>query len=345
MKVFYSNFYKNLNLFLKNYDKNNIFILIDKNVDSLWYNTVIQRVKILKDSKKFIIEATEKAKSIENEILVWQFLSENKADRKSLIINIGGGITTDLGGFVAATFKRGCDFVNIPTTLLAMVDAAVGNKTGINFNGLKNEIGVFYFPKAVFIDVNFLRTLPQADFYDGYAEMLKYGFIYDKNLLNETYKLDLENIDFEKLTEIVKKNIKIKNYFIKTDKKDEKERHALNFGHTFAHGFEAFSTQNVRKITHGTAVAWGMAGELFLSHRKLGFDKNEFLKLHSFVKENYSKPDITCKNYEEIYKLLQHDKKNTSLEINFTLLSEIGKFHINQKASQSDIYKAMEYMF
>jgi 3-dehydroquinate synthase len=267
-----------------------------------------------------------------------------------------------LGGFAAATFKRGMNFINIPTTLLAAVDAAAGGKTGFNFCGLKNEIGVFAQPQAVIIDISFFETLDGRNLYSGFAEMLKYGYINSEKLLDETFKflsschcrLDAqfckkqEKPAFaemaEKLTELIYIDLEIKRHFLEIDCYDKKERKALNFGHSFGHGLEAFSHQTNFPLLHGEAVAWGMICELFLSHIVLNFNKKEVVRLYAFVKENYPKPAFCCNDLEKIYELMLHDKKNSSNQINFTLLSEIGSIKINQTATKEQIFECLEFL-
>lgn len=346
MKILYSNFERNLQNIIKRYSDNGIFVIIDQQVHRILaenlHNILFQKGK----SHIYELMATEKAKSIEEATRIWQWLVENRANRKSLIINIGGGITTDLGGFVAATFKRGCDFINIPTSLMAMVDASIGGKTGVNFHGLKNEIGIFADPKTVLINTNFLHTLPDVAIKDGYAEMLKYGLISDKNLLEATYALCAnEQTNWQNLQRLIKQDTKIKQHLAKIDKYDQKERRALNLGHTFGHAFEAWAIEKQPTLSHGTAVAWGLVCELYLSVLKLNFPKSELLKLHYFVKENYNRIFIDCSDFEQIYAYMRHDKKNSAKEINLTLLEDVGKFYCNQKAPETEIYEALGYVY
>ncbi len=345
MKILYSNFQRNLRNIIDRYSTNSIFVIIDQQVHQILSDSLLDALIHEGNAHIYRVEATEKAKSINEVIGLWQWLVEKGANRKSLILNIGGGIITDLGGFVAATFKRGCDFINIPTTLMAMVDASIGGKTGINFYGLKNEIGAFADPKAILINIDFLHTLPSAAIKDGYVEMLKYGFISGKNLLEETYSTYAnEAMDWDNLLRLIKKEIKIKQHLAKVDKYDQKERRALNFGHTFGHAFEAFAAEKHFALSHGTAVAWGMVCELYLSMLRYDFPKSELLKLHYFVKENYSRLFVGCTDFDSIYSYMCHDKKNSDKEINFTLLEDVGRFHYNQKASQTEIYEALEYV-
>lgn len=345
MKILHSNFKRNLQNIIDRYYTNGIFVIIDQQVHQILANSLLNDILHDSNTRIYKLKATEKAKSIEEAVRLWQWLVEEGANRKSLIINVGGGIVTDIGGFVGSVFKRGCHFVNIPTTLMAMVDASIGGKTGVNFLGLKNEIGTFTDPKWILINIDLLDTLPYEAIADGYAEMLKYGFIADKNLLDLTYSLDLKAIDKTLLRSLIVKNIQIKQHLARIDKYDQNERRALNFGHTFAHAFEAFATSKNMALTHGTAVAWGMVCELYLSVIRYGFPKDELRGLNHFVKEHYKSIPISCKNFDDIYRFMLHDKKNANNTINFTLLERVGAFRCNQKASQTEIYEALDYLF
>ncbi|MDR1543470.1 MAG: 3-dehydroquinate synthase [Prevotellaceae bacterium] len=347
-----------------------IFLLLDSNTEKYCLPKILQNAPYLADCQQIIISDGEENKTLQTIEQIWNFLSTNGATRQSLLLNIGGGMVCDLGGFAAATFKRGINFINIPTTLLAAVDAATGGKTGFNFLGLKNEIGVFAQPQAVIINTSLFSTLNSRNLYSGFAEMLKYGYINSENLLNETFKfintnavllshcgLDQQSQKYKNeiagqacndrdrtFVNLIRKNLEIKQYFLEIDHFDKKERKALNFGHTFGHSFEAFSHQTDCPILHGEAVAWGMVCELFLSHILLNFNKIEVVKLYSFVKENYPKPAFCCNDLEQIYELMQHDKKNSANRINFTLLSEIGSVKINQTATKEQIFECLEFL-
>jgi 3-dehydroquinate synthase len=333
----------------------NIFILTDENIERVCMPKILQNAPYLSQYKRFAIPAGEAHKTLETVSAIWQFLLENSATRRSLLLNIGGGMVTDLGGFAAATFKRGMSFINIPTTLLAAVDAASGGKTGFNFLGIKNQIGVFAQPKAVIIDTSLFSTLDSRNLYSGYAEMLKYGYIADKNLLEDTFRLDISKFqnfkisnnnatqnEILKLNNLIVKSLEIKQHFLEIDEFDHHERKALNFGHTFGHAFEAFSHTTEFPFLHGEAVAWGMVCELFLSHILFDLDPKEIMRLYSFVQENYPKPIFSCNDLEKIYSLMQQDKKNFSNKINFTLLKEIGKFEINQTATKEEIFECFD---
>ncbi len=293
--------------------------------------------------RKITIEGGEKNKSIDSVLKVWEVLSKEGADRKSLLINIGGGMLTDLGGFAASTFKRGMKFVNIPTTLLSQVDASIGGKTGINFNGLKNEIGVFKEPDAVIINTNFLKTIDKENFLSGYSEMIKHGFIKSPEHWKELQEYDLKDIDYEALQEIIARSVSVKDWHVQNDLTEQNIRKALNFGHTVGHAFESFALYDNRPILHGYAVVYGMIVELYLSVKMCGFSIDELKNISQWILEKYGKFEISKKNYEELYELMTHDKKNEGTRINFTLISEIGKVEINQDCSKDLVFEALEY--
>ncbi|MGV8095864.1 MAG: 3-dehydroquinate synthase [Mangrovibacterium sp.] len=293
--------------------------------------------------RKVVIGGGENNKSIHSVGKVWEFLSKSGADRKSLLVNLGGGMLTDLGGFAASTFKRGMTFVNIPTTLLAQVDASLGGKTGINFNGLKNEIGVFKEPDAVLIHTGFLKTIDKKNFLSGYAEMIKHGLIKSPEHWKELQEYDLENIDYDVLEKIIAHSVAVKDWHVQNDLTEKNIRKALNFGHTVGHAFESYALYRDRPILHGYAVVYGMIVELYLSFRRTGFSENEMKHIAGWLLDKYGKFEIIQKDYIDLYELMTHDKKNEASRINFTLLSRIGRVEINQDCSKELIFEAFDY--
>ena len=251
-------------------------------------------------------------------------------------------MVTDLGGFAAATFKRGITYINIPTTLLAMIDASVGGKTGINFNGLKNEIGAFDPAAVVLLCGKFLQTLDQRNLLSGYAEMLKHGLISNAAHWAELLTFDMEQIDYTRLQELAGASVQVKEDIVAQDPFEKGIRKALNLGHTIGHAFESFALTRT-PVLHGYAVAWGMVCELYLSHLKSEFPKDKLRKTVQFIKENYGTLHFTCDDYPELYEYMKHDKKNTSGVINFTLLSDIGEICINQTATQEEVYEVLDF--
>lgn len=341
-----------------------IFVLTDITTkENCW--PAISGFDCLKHAHLITIGPTDTNKNINSLTHVWQALDDKGATRHSCLINLGGGMVTDLGGFAAATFKRGIDFINIPTTLLAMVDAAVGGKTGINFNGLKNEIGAFSEATYVIIQTTFLQTLDKHNILSGYAEMLKHGLISDEQHWAELLRFEPINAGssespasktehLEQLQQMLKTSIKVKEDIVSKDPKENGLRRALNFGHTFGHAFESLSLQRSTEtqqtgmffrpaILHGYAVAYGIICELYLSATKLDFPTAKMRQTVDFIKNFYGNFPITCDDYREIIRLMKHDKKNVTGEINFTLLADIGDIRINQHATEAEMKEVLDF--
>ncbi len=325
-----------------NYEKGKVFLATDETVNHLW----IPKFEGFLNSngiKTVAIPAGENNKKLESVAKVWEFLSQNGADRKSLLMNIGGGMLTDLAGFAASTFKRGIDFLNVPTTLLSQVDASVGGKTGINFNGLKNEIGSFNEPVAVIINTDFLKTIDHANFLSGFAEMIKHGLIKSPEHLEELKKFDPVKVDYDLLEEIIRHSVDVKKYFVANDLTENNIRKALNFGHTAGHAFESLAMEQNRSVLHGYAVAYGMITELFLSVKKCGFNEKDLEEITQWLLNIYGTFHISDEDFDRIIELMMHDKKNEAGRINFTLLPEIGKVEINRDCEKELITEALEY--
>ena len=333
-----------LNDLLCSLSYNGLFLLTDENTQKYCF-PLIQSVPEIASAKAFFIPAGDGNKNIASLSKVWEFLSQNSANRKSLLINLGGGMLTDLGGFAAATFKRGIRFINIPTTLLGAVDAAVGGKTGVNFNGLKNEIGAFAPAHAVVIDSGFFKTLDVPNLLSGYAEMLKHALLDSPLSLDKILHFDWDTINYQQLNNLLFESVLVKERIVEEDPTEQGIRKALNLGHTFGHAFESLSYELKRPVLHGYAVAWGVVCELYLSFVKLGFDRNILMQITRFVKENYGAFAFDCTQYQRIYELMQHDKKNESGLINFSLLKSVGNIEINQTASRQEIGEALDYFY
>lgn len=327
---------------LANYEYDRLNVICDKNSRDCCYINFLMGVKELRDANLATIEPGDEHKNLDSLSWVWEKLGEYGATRKSLVINVGGGMVTDLGGFAASTFKRGLRFINIPTTLLAMVDASVGGKTGINFHGLKNEIGVFSDADYVILDTVFLKTLDSENICSGYAEMLKHGLISNDDMWRELVTFDILNPDLDKLRDMVADSVKVKQRIVEEDPHEHGIRKALNVGHTIGHAFESFALKR-KPILHGYAVAYGMVCELYLSARKTGFPTEKLHTTVRYIIEHYGKMQITCNDYDELIELMTHDKKNTADTINFTLLAEIGDIRINQTATKEEIVEALDY--
>ena len=290
------------------------------------------------------IGATDTHKTLESLAHVWEELGRMGGTRHTLLINIGGGMVTDLGGFAASTFKRGINYINIPTTLLSMVDASVGGKTGINFNGLKNEIGVFNNAACVILDTQFLQTLDEENIRSGYAEMLKHGLISNEAMWSElmNYPLSAFHDSLSTLQRMVADSVAVKQRIVTEDPTEQGIRKALNLGHTAGHAFESFALKHT-PVLHGYAVAWGLVCELYLSAVKTGFPTDKMHQTVNFIKTHYGKMQITCDDYPTLLELMTHDKKNVAGTINFTLLGGIGDIRINQTASKEEIFEALDF--
>lgn len=338
-----TNIEKELVTLLKTLSYDELFVLTDKNTQRLCF-PLIESIHEIQSAKIFTVPYGDNNKTIVYLVKIWQFLSEKNATRKSLLINLGGGMLTDIGGFAASTFKRGISFINIPTTLLGAVDAAIGGKTGINANGLKNEIGTFAPAVAVLIDYNFFKTLDYANLLSGFAEMLKHALLdTSEETINEIICFNISNLNYFKLNDLLFKSIKIKKQIFEQDPKEQKLRKALNLGHTFGHAFESLSYEIFQSIPHGYAVAWGIVCELYLSFILFNFDEKRLIQISSFIKNHYGKFNFNPSHYHRLYELMVHDKKNKSGNINFTLLKSIGKIVIDQNATLKEINKALDF--
>lgn len=325
----------------KGYDK--VFVLTDETTERLCL-PLLQDVVDKYNVRGFSIPKGDENKDIAQVIDVWRGLSQEGASRRSCMINLGGGMITDIGGFIASTFKRGIDFINVPTTLLSQVDAAVGGKTGINFNGLKNEIGVFQEAQSVILSTQFLDTLDEKNLLSGYAEMLKHALISNETVWKDTLCFSVNSLDLSHLLTLVEQSVEVKRQIVLQDPKEKSIRKALNFGHTIGHAIEAFYLSHGYEILHGYAVAWGMISELYLSHILTGFDVEKMRKTVNFIYGNYGRCRVTCKDYDELLTLMLHDKKNVDGRINFTLLSGIGGIEINRHASNEEIKEALDFL-
>ncbi|SFT01029.1 3-dehydroquinate synthase [Porphyromonadaceae bacterium NLAE-zl-C104] len=322
------------------YDK--LFILTDENTHTHCF-PLLAGIPLMRDAKEIVIPAGDTNKTIENLTRVWQLLTENGATRHSLLVNLGGGMVTDLGGFAAATFKRGISYINISTTLLGAVDAAVGGKTGINFEGYKNEIGSFYPSEAVIISSDFFHTLSHSDILSGYAEMIKHALIHSTAEWEEVLAYPFNEADYSKLNELVFRSVNIKQDIVEKDPYEKNIRKALNFGHTTAHAFESFAMNSEKPVPHGYAVAWGMIVELWLSYRLCGFPKEKLQRSVRFIQEHYGAFPISCDDYETLYEIARHDKKNIGDTIHFTLLSDIGDVQIDQTTDKELLFEAFDF--
>ena len=337
-----TDFNSDLNKAIGEIRADSIFVLTDDNTQRHCLPVIMLSDK-LKGCNFINIPSGDEHKNINTAVEIWKSLSENGATRKSLMINLGGGMISDIGGFTASTFKRGMRYINVSTTLLGAVDAATGGKTGINFLGLKNEIGVFAPADTVLINIDFFKTLDDKNIRSGYAEMVKHALIDSKKEFDNVLMFDLEDIDIVKLKPILEHTIQIKERIVEIDPFEANIRKALNLGHTFGHAFESLSYKINKPALHGYAVMWGIFCELYLSNIKLNFPKDELLRFKYLMKEYYGIFEFTCKEYESLFEIMTHDKKNDSKEINFTLLAGIGDIRINQTATKDEIFECFDF--
>ena len=320
-----------------------VTVVTDENVNRL-VMPAFANSKTLSQANKIVIPPGEDHKNIDSVIKIWNALEDAKATRKSLIVNIGGGLVTDIGGFAAATFKRGIRFINVPTTLLGAVDAATGGKTGMNFNGLKNEIGAFHLPSEVIISAAPLSSVSRRELISGYAEMIKTGLIADADLYKSLLDVDKVLADHKLLESAMKRCVEIKEDVVSQDPTEKGLRKILNFGHTAGHAFESLAIERHLPLAHGEAVAHGMLVELILSHMLKGLDSSEVYRYaNEILKPVYPKPDIKCEDIPLLINLMAHDKKNaTSGRPNFTLLLEPGVPEIDCLPELKEIEAALD---
>lgn len=337
-----SEFINQFDLQTHRFSYDNVFVLTDRNTRAC-YNR-ISDADLFRGAKVLEIVPGDVNKSLETLATVWTFLSENKATRRSLLVNVGGGMVTDLGGFAASTFKRGIDYINVPTSLLAMVDASAGGKTAINYNGLKNEIGLFAPPKMTVVSDLFLDTLPEEEFYSGYAEMLKHALLEDWEMLEELLAEEDPFTQRRNFLDKIKRSVEVKLYVVENDPKEAGLRKILNFGHTIGHAFEELAMLKGKAIPHGYAVAWGTVCELYISVALMNFPTEALRSVANYVKEHYGVMDFDCKDYDRLYELMLHDKKNSEKGVNFTLLSDVGIAVVDNYVERNLIEESLDFL-
>lgn len=333
--------YKALNDYLAKTGYSIIFVLVDENTHDLCYPAFMSRINGDYHFEIIEIESGEVNKNMETCVGVWEALSELGADRKSVVINLGGGVLTDLGGFVASTFKRGIDFINVPTTLLAMVDASVGGKTGVDLGALKNQIGVINQPKMVLVITDFLDTLEERQVKSGFAEMLKHGLIQDSSYWNALKQVS-------ELTEMkthIYNSVVIKNEVVLQDPTEQHIRKILNYGHTLGHAIESYFLENEEKTTllHGEAIAIGMILEGYLSKTLTGLTPSELTDIKETFLNTFNRVDFSDEDINTILSLMKYDKKNSHGKINFVLLKTIGETTIDVSIPPELFQEAFAY--
>lgn len=317
-----------------------VFILADENTSEICLPVFQSLMDGFADFDLIETSAGEENKNIDFCIGIWKTLLDFEADRKSLMINLGGGVITDMGGFIASTYKRGIDFINVPTTLLSQVDASVGGKTGIDIDNVKNMVGTFTLPQMVFIETTFLKTLPQRELLSGFAEMIKHGLIYDKayyEKLKTTHYLTPSADD-------IYRSVEIKNEVVTIDPHEKSLRKILNFGHTIGHAVEGYSLANDENpLTHGEAIAIGFICEAALSIKNSGLTKEELKDISDYLLSLYPKYEIRKDSFDSLLELMKSDKKNEDGNILFSLLETTGKCTFNCRVSTSDILSSLDY--
>ena len=337
---------KEINRFLKANESrfSKLFILVDENSLKHCYPRMATHVPGFKDAEIIELESGEESKNIEICTQIWSALSDYGADRQSLFVNLGGGVISDMGGFTASAFKRGINFINIPTTLLSQVDASIGGKVGIDLNNLKNEIGLFSNPLAVFVDTAFLQTLDKRQLLSGFAEMIKHALIADAAYWQKIKLADFS--DFKKLDSLIETSIRIKNKIVQEDPFEKNVRKSLNFGHTIGHALETYfmdAPDNRAPLLHGEAVAAGMICEAYLSSTVINLSDNSLKEITDFILSKYKLILLREKDLDNITALMLHDKKNENGLVNFSLIPSIGKCEINKTAEAGLVKKSLRY--
>lgn len=338
-----SNNWGSLNNKIKEINPSKIFTLVDTNTKRDCLPLFLKKNSFNESVEVLEIPDGEINKNINTCSLLWNKLSENGADRNSLIINLGGGVVTDLGGFVASTFKRGVVFINIPTTLLSMVDASVGGKNGVDLGLLKNQIGIINNPEMVLIDTTFLKTLPENQIISGYAEMLKHGLIHSREYWDKVKSFDILKID--ELEDLIWESVLIKNDVITKDPFEKNLRKKLNYGHTLGHAIESYSLDQNKfpDLLHGEAIAIGMILTAYISFKQLDFPEQTLSDISHHIIKKFNKSLFNKEDINAVIELLKFDKKNYNGKVLFVLLNDIGNHKLNCEVSNSLIFEAFEY--
>ncbi|WP_299527504.1 3-dehydroquinate synthase [uncultured Lutibacter sp.] len=344
---YYVNFqedaYIKFNKYISEYKPSIIFILVDENTGDDCLPLLLEQIETEQPIEIIEIEPGEINKNLDTCSGVWNALTELGADRKSLLLNLGGGVITDLGGFVASTYKRGISFVNIPTTLLSMVDASVGGKTGVDLGVLKNQIGLFSDPEMVIIDPSYLETVSKREIRSGLAEIIKYGITYDINVWNEV--INFKDLTISNLNSIIHRSVEIKNEVVTKDPKEAGIRKVLNFGHTLGHAIESYflESEDKENLTHGEAIAIGMITETYISKVLLGFPSEGLKNIKNSIIDIFGRVKIETLDYDAIIELLIHDKKNVAGQVNFVLLTDFENYKLDCNVEKSLIIEALNY--
>lgn len=333
--------FSQLNDFLSTRSFSKIFILVDENTHEYCLPVLLGNLETDLAFEILEIEPGEEMKNIQTANQLWEILTEMQADRKALVINLGGGVITDMGGFVASTYKRGVQFINIPTTLLSMCDASIGGKTGIDLMHYKNMVGTFTFPEQIFVYPKFLETLPYKELRSGFAEMLKHGLIADEKHWENL--IHISKLDANAVIPYIETSMEIKQSVVQKDFQEKSVRKTLNFGHTIGHAVESLCLSQGNPILHGEAVAMGMITEAHLSFTEGLISEETCSIVIENIQKYYPYLDISDFKDEDIFELLINDKKNTDSKINFSLLTGIGSCNFDYQCSKKKIASSIEF--
>lgn len=327
---------------LERFKKSRVFILADENTRERCFDTLLSKVPTFKTCEVVTIPSGEQHKNIHTCGDLWNYLTEKKADRHTLLLNLGGGMVSDLGGFAASTFKRGIRYINIPTSLIGQIDASIGGKVGIDHGNLKNLVGMYANPEAVFIDPGFLKSLPVSEMLSGFAEIVKYGLISDASfwyfVSNKSFQ---EHNDWFQL---IVRSVEIKASVVKVDPLERKYRKVLNFGHTIGHALEsAVLDSGSPPVSHGMAVATGMICATYLSQMTMSLPGEASARIYRYIGENLGILSELGLHKERILELILHDKKNEGGKVLFTLLSGIGYAVINREIEVGLVRESLDF--
>ena len=328
--------------FLKeHYSQSKKVIITDETVSEIWMSFFITNFPSLSKAEIITVPAGEEYKTVEISEQIWMAMSDYQISRKDLVINIGGGVITDLGGFVASLFKRGLDFINIPTTLLSQVDASVGGKTGVDLGPFKNQVGVFSDARAVYVDTQFLSTLEDEQLRSGFAEMIKHALITGREYWERLKDVDALSDDLQGL---IRESVEIKRDIVAADHKEEGERKKLNFGHTIGHAIEGFLLENGNPTLHGYAVSWGIIAESFISQQKGLLAIEDLEEITQMTRSKFPSAPISKENFKRIIQLCYNDKKNHGGIIRCVLLSKIGEAQIDHQITDQEVLNALNFL-
>ncbi len=336
--IFSENTSSDLASLLREISFSQLFVLADENTSKF----CLPRIQSIlpSETKYLIIQSGEKNKTIQTCTEIWASMTEAQLDRKALLLNLGGGVIGDMGGFCASIYKRGIRFINLPTTLLSQVDASVGGKLGVDFEGLKNHLGVFNEPESVIIAPEFLETLPQNELRSGFAEIIKHGLIRDKSYFES---LNLDNWTNSNWKDLIRHSVEIKKSVVQEDPKEAGLRKILNFGHTIGHAFETYYLDGPKHLLHGEAIAVGMICEAYLSNKKLNLSEPELDTILSAFLKVYGKINIAAEDLEPVLDFCLQDKKNEGNTLMFSLLKSIGECTYNIPVSREEILESIHY--